>query len=345
MKKTIYNISRYLLGALFLFSGFAKSVNPFGLSIQFGDYFAAMSLDFLIPYSQYFAVALPVAEMLLGAMLILGLYRYFTAWAVSLFMTFFTLLTLWIALYNPVKDCGCFGDLIILSNWATFFKNVAFLIPTLIIFNGRNEKQERRNWRVVTVLALLFAVLPVYTFSSLPIIDATPYKIGTNIWKALNDGEADQTDITLIYRDKSTGKEREFSVADPEWQDMTRWEYVDTKTKTIKKGNEATIAYLPMIDATGADKAEEVLTFDGRTTLIVASNPQQMMTQLANVVAEAKLNGAEHIVMLHSALGTVEITGIDVYSTDQTTLRTIIQNPRGGVIVLEDGIIIEKRAF
>lgn len=338
----LYTLSRYLLGALFLFSGFAKSVNPFGLSIQFGDYFAAMSLDFLTPFAQYFAVLLPVTEMLLGAMLILGLYRQLTAWAVALFMSFFTLLTLWIALYNPVKDCGCFGDLLILSNWETLAKNIFFMLPTIVVLNGRNEKCERKSWRTILIMAVLFALLPVYTYSTLPIIDATPYKIGTNVWQAMHDGTEAEVETTLIYKNKKSGENREFTLEDKEWHDITKWDYVETITKDIKPGIGATIGQLPIIDNQGVDRAEELLSFKGRTLIIVATNPQKEHNTIAKIVSEAKIEGVDRVALLHSSLYKIEITGIEIYSTDQSALRTIIQNQRGGKLLLDNGVITRK---
>ena len=76
--------------------------------------------------------------VLIGLSLSLRIRMRTAAWALMTFMSFFTALTLLVALTNPVTDCGCFGDAIILTNWQTFFKNLIFLVPTVLVFVERN---------------------------------------------------------------------------------------------------------------------------------------------------------------------------------------------------------------
>ncbi len=344
MNALLYKISRYALGALFLFSGFTKAVNPFGLSVQFVDYFTALGLDFLHPFAPLCALMLPILEMLLGVLLIVGLYRKVVAWCTLLSMSFFTLLTLWIALYSPVSDCGCFGDILIISNWATFYKNLIFMLPTAILFIGRGGDQ-RRNWRVVALSFLALAVLPLYCYNSLPLIDGTPYKLGVNLWEAINNGVPDETKTTLIYRDKSSGQSREFELESTEWQDSEKWEFVDSKTVVIVKGKEASIAQLPIIDSSGEDVAGDILQRSGRLAIIVSVNPIAQNQSLARQIAELRASGVEQIVLLHSTLQSVSLDGLSVYTTDNSTLKTIIQSPVGGVLLLEGGTIIDKWAL
>lgn len=58
-----------------------------------------------------------------------------------LFMAFFTLLTLVIAVWNPLDDCGCFGNALKLSNWMTFAKNVVLLPVAAVVW--RDAKRRR----------------------------------------------------------------------------------------------------------------------------------------------------------------------------------------------------------
>lgn len=340
-----YQGARWLLVVLFLFSGFSKAINPFGLSLQFADYFAAMGLQFMQPFAPVAAIILPVAEMVLGVMIAGHLYRRFTAWATLCFMGFFTLLTLWIATTNPVSDCGCFGDLLIISNWATFFKNIVFTAAAIVLLRGRLAMPDRHNWQAVAGSALIIGVLPMYTYGALPLIDATPYKIGVNVYEELHRGGCDDTRTTLIYRDLQSGAEREFSIDDTTWHDNSRWQFVDQKTITLQKGEAPKIKSLPMIDPDGIDRSDSVLNAGGHTVIIVSANPSVITPIITEAIGRAKIAGADRIVLLHSSSRQITLPGVEVYISDFSTLHTMIQNRIGGVITLQQGVITEKRAL
>ncbi|MFI3287948.1 MAG: DoxX family protein [Rikenellaceae bacterium] len=346
MKDIAYRVSVIAVGMLFLFSGVAKAINPFGLSVQFGDYFTAMGLDFLKPFSSICAVALPTFEMLIGVLLLLGYYRKGVAWIVLSVMSFFTGLTLWIALENPVSDCGCFGDLFVISNWATFYKNVAFMLPTVLLFcmRGRGECL-RKGWRSVLVIAMIVGLLPLYSYNNLPIIDSTPYKIGVNVFEAMHDGKEGESKTTLLYKNISSGEVVEFEIEDTTWTDGSKWEFVDSKTAVMRQAVAPSIAQLPMIDSQGVDRAEEVLCREGEVALLVVPMPRVQSEDIAVAVSELRGQGVEDIVILHSSLSVMAIEGVEVYTTDNSTLKTIVQHHGGGVVLLSDGVISSKRTF
>ncbi|HDS07662.1 MAG TPA: DoxX family protein, partial [Bacteroides sp.] len=143
-------ISRILLGAVFIFSGFVKAVDPLGSAYKFSDYFHAFGLKFLDGLSLPLGILLPALELALGIMLLLGYRKKIVTWAVTVFMVFFTLLTLVLAVFNPVEDCGCFGDALVLTNWETFFKNVVLMVFVVILFPDRKREYEggqaTREW-------------------------------------------------------------------------------------------------------------------------------------------------------------------------------------------------------
>ena len=113
-------LSRLVVGMVFIFSGFVKAVDPLGSAYKFADYFAAFRMEFLEFLALPMGIFLSAFEMGLGISLILGYRRKAVFAVVMWFMSFFTLLTLVLALFNPVSDCGCFGDALILTNWETF---------------------------------------------------------------------------------------------------------------------------------------------------------------------------------------------------------------------------------
>ncbi len=339
-------ISRFLLGALFLFSGAAKAINPFGLSIQISDYLVALGLEFLLPLSLSLAITLPVVEMLLGALLLMRVYMKQVIWIVTLFMSFFTLLTLWIAIYNPVKDCGCFGDLLKISNWSTFVKNIIFLVPTILLFVNRNRAKSSKfsSFLRVAFLAWGFFILPFATIFSLPIVDSTPYKLETNLYEALHDGTPDITKTTLLYKNIASGDIKEFEIEDEEWQDETKWEFADAKTVVVEPGVPPTIKSLPMLDANGVDRADEILQLDGRILLIVVQEPSKVQNEIESLIANYSVKEPElKVVMLHSSVAPTSLTTeIESYVSDQTVIRTMIQNMNGGYLLLDNGIVTLK---
>lgn len=340
-REVIYRVSCYLVGALFIFSGVTKAINPFGLSIQFAEYFTAMGLDSMQPLAPFCAVFLPVGEMVLGLLVVMGYYRRWVGWIALGVMSFFTVLTLWIMVTSPVKDCGCFGDLLLISNTATFFKNLIFMIPTVALVVCRSGAKSRRGWREVVLLTMVCGLLPLYSYNNLPLIDATPFKVGVNVWEAMHDATPDESTTTLLYKNIENSEVKEFEITDPEWQDDSKWEFIETKTVVTQKGRAATITQLPIINSEGEDVAEELLNFQGSVMIMVAVNPER------DVILEAvtQAEGVDRVVLLHSSPYDIKIDGVEVYNSDFTTLRTLIQNVSGGKIWLRGGEIERKSTF
>ncbi len=137
--KILLHIARILLGITFVFSGFVKGIDPWGSAYKFIDYFNAMGLDGLAVTAFPLGMLLALGEFLIGVGLLFAILPKLSSWGALLFMAFFTPLTLWIALKNPVSDCGCFGDALVLSNWATFYKNIVFIILAVFVFVNRRK--------------------------------------------------------------------------------------------------------------------------------------------------------------------------------------------------------------
>jgi uncharacterized membrane protein YphA (DoxX/SURF4 family) len=183
----LVQIVRILVGALFIFSGFVKLVDPIGSQYKFEEYFSegVLNMEFLIPYALIFSIVLIVAEILLGVMILIGYKPKFTVWSLFFLTLVFLFLTWYSAHYNKVTDCGCFGDAVKLTPWETFYKNViliALIIILLIkvklikpIFSGKIPK-------VITLVSLAgFMFIVQHVLIHLPIIDFRAYAIGKNI--------------------------------------------------------------------------------------------------------------------------------------------------------------------
>ena len=191
MLKIITQIARIIVGALFIFSGFVKLVDPIGSQYKFQEYFSesVLNMEFLIPYALPFAVLLIVAEILLGVMVLIGYKPKFTVWSLLILTLIFLFLTWYSAFYNKVTDCGCFGDAIKLSPWETFYKNVILIVFILFllikvalikpIFKGKIPK-------IITFLSLgIFLFIVQHVLTHLPIIDFRAYAVGKNLQEGM----------------------------------------------------------------------------------------------------------------------------------------------------------------
>ena len=183
--KLLRNICRILVGIVFIYSGFVKGVDPLGSDYKFTDYFNAFGMSWMGFSTLFFSFLLSMADFLIGICLFLNIKIKTAAWGAILFMGFFTPLTLILAIKNPVTDCGCFGDALILTNWETFWKNIILLAMTLVIFYTRDKYKPIFNFLEQTVVlvgtVIFMFCVQWYSFRHLPIVDFRPYAIGKNI--------------------------------------------------------------------------------------------------------------------------------------------------------------------
>lgn len=217
-------VSRILLSVTFIFSGFVKVADPMGMVYKFKAYANALSLplanyDLLLKVG---AVSLGTLEFVLGIYLLLGERPKFTRWTLLIFMSFFTSLTVWIYTANPVADCGCFGDALILSNGETLLKNIVLLLCSVWLIIRRRIPllrliTKRISW-TIAVYAWIYAVgLALYTLHYLPVTDFTPYTVGADIRAAVN-GDTNETELSRLANfyicDPLTGEDKTFEILD-----------------------------------------------------------------------------------------------------------------------------------
>ena len=275
MKRIIAGICRTLLGVVFIFSGAVKAIDPLGTVYKIEDYLKAFGGFFtdLMPLAEVAAWGLIVLELLLGVCMLLNVRTQWTAWIALLFYCVMTPLTLYIALTNPVSDCGCFGDAVVLTNWQTFWKNVMLILLAIILIALRKSVHTLwQTWMecVIAIVAIVVAVLfMAWTKHHLPIKDFRPYKIGNHLPTLMEypeDAEQDQYEITLVY--EQNGVEQAFTIETYPKGDST-WTYVRTDTKLIKKGYEPPIHDLEIVNAEGEDITWDVLESEEPVTLVV----------------------------------------------------------------------------
>ncbi|MFY0630703.1 MAG: DoxX family protein [Flavobacteriaceae bacterium] len=196
--KILVHLSRLFVGAMFIFSGFVKLVDPIGSQYKFEEYFgeSVLNLEFLIPYALPFSIVLIILEIMLGVMLLLGYKSKATVWSLLGLTSIFLFLTWYSAYYNKVTDCGCFGDAIKLTPWETFWKNVLLIgLIILLLFKVKDIKEilSKKVTVVITIISLIsFSYITYHVLEHLPIIDFRAYAIGKNIPEGMeykDDGE------------------------------------------------------------------------------------------------------------------------------------------------------------
>lgn len=311
--KIIVQILRIFVGALFMFSGAVKVVDPIGSQYKFEEYFSAsvLDLEFLIPYALPFAIILIVVEITLGAALLVGWRSKFTLRALLVTIVFFSFLTWYSAYYNKVTDCGCFGDAIKLTPWQSFYKDVVLTIAILILnfrIKDINTIDSKSFSEKITFLALFLSGCIVYhVLNHLPIIDFRPYAIGENIEEGMKYPE-----------DGTLPKVHDFMLEDSQ-NDLAPLLLRKEKLMLIIMYNldKANLKGIPNVKE-AARKAKE----KGYTVYGVSASFDEDLQQLKKEYS----------------------LPFDFLFCDETTLKTMIRsNP--GVMTFERGTVVDKKAW
>lgn len=356
LRITVVNVCRFVLAATFIFSGYVKAIDPLGTLYKLKDYAAAMSLNGLLPdwVLVGVAIALGALEFALGVFMLFAVRRHVVSRITLAFMTAMTVLTLWIFVADPVKDCGCFGDALKLTNGETLLKNIV-LIACAALVAWRPTDMARfilrsNQWIVHYYTVAYIVITSVYCLYTLPIFDFRPYHVGTNIKQGMEIPEgAEQPEFESTFLLRKNGETREFTLDN--YPDST-WEYVDTRTVQTKKGYEPPIHDFALTTCdTGEDITEQVLTKKGYTFLLVS--PRLAVADDSNfgdidqIYEYAEENGADFYCVTASANDEIErwrdLTGAEYQfcNADETTLKTMIRsNP--GLMLLKNGTIIGK---
>ena len=356
LRITAVNVCRFVLAATFIFSGYVKAIDPLGTLYKLKDYAAAMSLNGLLPDWALVgvAIALGALEFALGVFMLFAVRRHVVSRITLAFMTAMTVLTLWIFVADPVKDCGCFGDALKLTNGETLLKNIVLsACAALVAWRPVDMARfiSRSNQWIVRYYTVAYIVITsVYCLYTLPIFDFRPYHVGMNIKQGMEIPEgAEQPEFESTFLLKKNGETREFTLDN--YPDST-WEYVDTRTVQTKKGYEPPIHDFALTSCdTGEDITEQVLTKKGYTFLLVS--PRLAVADDSNfgdidqIYEYAEENGADFYCVTASANDEIErwrdLTGAEYLfcNADETTLKTMIRsNP--GLMLLKDGTIIGK---
>ena len=353
----LVHISRIVLGAVFVFSGFVKAIDPLGYTFKIEEYLTAFGgfFEIFAPLSFLAAIAFSALELLIGLNLLFSVQLKWTGVLTLLFMLFYTPLTFYIWLENPVTDCGCFGDALLISNGATFAKNVVllfFAILLLIALRGRKSFWlPRMEFAIMSVFIIFGVGLQIYSYQHLPMKDFRPYKVGVNILQAMELPEGAAHDVyetTFLY--EKNGVTQEFTLENYPAGDST-WTFVDQNTKLIVKGDEPEIKGFTITDENGYEITDLVLEYEGYNYLLSIYDLKKASIkgmQIAEKFYQEYKNTNVKFYALTSASSDEieefkEKAGITFpfYQTDATQLKTMIRaNP--GLVLIKNGTIEGK---
>ena len=352
----ITTVCRFVLAVVFIFSGFVKAIDPLGTQYKIQDYLDAFGWTDVFPESIPFIAAalLGMLEFCLGVYLFFGIRRIIAPRAVVAVMAIMTPLTFWLALDNPVSDCGCFGDAVMLTNWETFGKNVVLLAMSLVVLKWRKRifplATTRFDWLIALYGFLYIFCMTIYCYRHLPVFDFRPYYVGADIRQGMEIPEGKElTEFETRFVLQKDGVEKEFTLEN--YPDST-WTFVDSRTVVKKKGYEPPIHDFSMIRyEDGEDITEQVLADEGYTFLLVAHQLEQASDSridLINELYDYCLEYGYTFYCLTSSsdediLKWQEDTGAEYpfCLMDNITLKTMVRsNP--GLILLKKGVVIHK---
>ena len=361
--RLLTTLMRLVVGGLFVFSGFTKAVDPWGTCYKITDYLNAMGMEQWGNTALFLAVALAALEFMVGIAIVVGAYRRSSVVIALLMMAVMTPVTLWLAISDAVPDCGCFGDALHLSNWATFFKNVLLILGLiyLLMFNKslRGVYGPAVHWMVMAVSFAMVMAVAYYGYFVQPLIDYRPYPVGTRLASmdaAGSEDENSEDDFIFIY--SRDGVEQEFtidSLPDEEdgWEYVTRYHARRPQGKIIIQ-NGASPSSIAIMDDEGNDVTIDVLTRNRHMVLLLF--PDLLQVGVVHSFALNELNDAAlvadaDVVALTPASAQeieqwkdISMASYPIYYMDDSELKMIARgNP--AVVYLEDGTIKWKRTL
>ena len=341
-------IIRITVGGLFLFSGFTKGIDPWGTIYKITDYFSALGIALWPALGVAASFMLSIAEFLCGIFLLTGSFRRFSPWFAALFMVVMLPLTLWIAFANPVEDCGCFGDALKISNWATFRKNVILSVGIvwLIIYNRKTGWLIRPalQWLGVVASGAYLLLIALIGYNYQPLIDFRPFPVGSVLVADHTDG----SEFTFIY--ERDGERREFSETDELPDESEGWTFVDRieKRNDSKASAETTESDFRIWDTEDEeDVTEDVLGTADQLLVLVPDLSEMSAAYIWKLNSLQEWSVSHEVDMMMILSGSKEeiaewedlaMASYPIYSADDTSIKELARGNPALVFLRNDTI-------
>ncbi len=346
----VRRLCAWLVGIVYFVGGILKLIDPTGAGLVMEEYFKFLHLPFLISAAKVIGVSFALLETLLGLALMTGVFRKAVAIIISIIQVLFTILTLVLVIFNPVMDCGCFGEAIHLTHFQTLLKNIILIVFIFGAFAPykRFGKPKKKKYFTFVFTSLATIAFMIHSLYNLPLVDFTMFKPGTQIMAA-QDNYVDGATYESVFIYEKEGEKEAFTLEN--LPDST-WSFVETQTTILELGYDAPIlSFYDMADEyqdelaagdnvllinlyeanVGKEKWEEIARFtkladdsDFKTLILLNSESSEVETILQDISPETKLELLSKI-----------------YFSDYKTLITINRS-NVGLTLLNKGYIICK---
>ena len=332
-----------LFGIVYFLSGLIKLMDPVGAGLVMKEYFDFMHLGFMEPAAKIFGAAFALAETLVGAALVCGVWRRYVGKIAIALQSIFTLLTLFLYIYNPEMDCGCFGEAIHLTHSQTFFKNIVLLAMILVYYIPSKHLGEttRRKYVSFFIVSISSVAFMIYSLMYIPLVDFTAYKPGAELLSNASDGGDELYEAVFTY--EKDGKSSTFTLEElPE--DIDTWTYVGTDTR-IKKDIAGSIVELSIFDPK-SQKYVDSIAADGKALIVSIYDTDikaATWEKIESLAAEAKECGMKVAILATDTVNIPESLQNSAYTSDFKTLISLNRS-NGGATYFNDGSLIKKWA-
>lgn len=351
--KFLNQIICFIVGALFIFSGLVKAIDPIGTAIKLGEYFEVFATDvpsmhgffhFLNQNAPILAVIFVVSEVVLGMALLIGFKRKITVWLLFLMVVFFTFLTFYSAYFNKVTDCGCFGDFLPLKPWESFTKDVVlFVLISVLLVQVKKLTNTSTffTFMVMSTTTLLSGFLTFYAIRYEAPIDFRAYAIGKNIAEQMKSQEPPR----YIYIMEKDGQEFRME----EYPTDPAYKYVNNELLNEAASKPKITDYSLWNDE--GDFTQESLT--GKRIFILVQNVEKAnldsFEEIKKMISEVTAKNANiKVAILTSdtketieAFKTSQNFNYPFYYIDATVIKTVARsNP--ALWMLNEGTVVGK---
>lgn len=340
-------LARIMVGATFIFSGFVKGIDPWGTIYKFREYAAALGLEDLAGDSiKGFAFLLIAVEFLIGVAIISGSFRRVAVWGATAFMAVMLPLTAWIALTDPVSDCGCFGDALVIGNWYTFLKNILLTAACLWMLKYNAMLHwlitPALQWIGVVASGIYIAAITMAGYVVQPLIDFRPFPEGGVLMQNDENGTDDYQDVTFVY--EKHGEMKEFSISDDLPDENSGWVFVK---RISNRGANTRGAFA--IYSGDEDVAREVVGNTGKLLIIfmpeLTDGSVLSSWSINSLYAMARRNDVKMVgVIAADAEGVdawrdISMAEYPIYTADDTLIKTIVRGNPAAIYVENDTIV------
>lgn len=356
-------LMRIAVGSVFIVSGLSKGIDPWGTYYKMTEYLIAMHF----PIEEWGNTVLALSfilfsvEFIIGVSILVGCYRKAAPIIAALFMLVMLPLTLWIAVADPVADCGCFGDFLVISNWATFIKNciISIAVVWLLKFNTKVRCliAPYLQWVATVGMAAYIVTVGYIGYWQQPTIDFRPYKIGTQLF--IEDDEPEYEPKYLFVYEKN-GEIKKYSEDDRLPDENEGWTFVRREEQEfVKNDNTAPTANTSEADFRvwseygEEDVTESLCGYDRQWMLLVPDiNSLSMATswKINRLYDKAQAENTEFFAVVAGSPDAIEewrdlSSGqYNIYTAEDTSIKELARgNP--AIVSLENGRIKWKSAL